>query len=174
MTHRAVDALLELPTGSTSYYFRTRHALIDAIAHHIVATSRSDFEASGLTVSAGRDHENLARDIALSLDGTLAHRTQQLIARTALSIELPSDSPLHAALATSVFSRPNAVALFRALGTDDPETAAADFVSLCEGLIFDRVVGARSLDGLRAGTDASIDQLAHALDTYLRGALTRW
>ncbi|MDJ0113765.1 TetR family transcriptional regulator, partial [Rhodococcus erythropolis] len=43
LTHRAVDQFLELPAGSTSYYFRTREALLEATALHIVHRSRSTF-----------------------------------------------------------------------------------------------------------------------------------
>ena len=44
LTHRAVDQSLELPAGSTSYYFRTREALLEATALHIVHRSRSIFD----------------------------------------------------------------------------------------------------------------------------------
>ncbi|SHW34546.1 TetR family transcriptional regulator [Mycobacteroides abscessus subsp. abscessus] len=37
LTHRAVDQLAGLPEGSTSYYFRTRAALLQACAEHLVA-----------------------------------------------------------------------------------------------------------------------------------------
>ncbi|GGN83945.1 TetR/AcrR family transcriptional regulator [Nocardia rhizosphaerihabitans] len=46
LTHRAVDTQLELPAGSTSYYFRTRHALIEAVADGITTRSRTDFAAA--------------------------------------------------------------------------------------------------------------------------------
>ncbi|WP_336086706.1 TetR/AcrR family transcriptional regulator [Nocardia sp. SSK8] len=45
LTHRALDTRLELPPGSTSYYFRTRNALIAAVADGITARSRADFES---------------------------------------------------------------------------------------------------------------------------------
>ncbi|WP_412543956.1 hypothetical protein R8Z50_16080 [Longispora sp. K20-0274] len=60
-----------------------------------------------------------------------------------------------------------ATALFETLGVTRPEVAGADFVSVVEGLVFDRVAAARSLDGIRAGTPASVEQLARV--TYLRG-----
>ncbi|MGW6726255.1 TetR/AcrR family transcriptional regulator [Nocardia sp. NPDC055029] len=58
LTHRAVDTRLELPAGSTSYYFRTRHALIEAVADGITARSRADFAA------AQRGHTT---DVALTI-----------------------------------------------------------------------------------------------------------
>lgn len=56
LTHRGVDTLLELPSGSTSYYFRTRHALIEAVADAITARSRADF-ATIHTDFAAAQHE---------------------------------------------------------------------------------------------------------------------
>src|SRR5262245_53564436 len=45
LTHRAVDAHLELPKGSTSYYFRTREALIAAAGTRLASIDRADVEA---------------------------------------------------------------------------------------------------------------------------------
>lgn len=168
LTHRRLDTVLDLPAGSTSYYFRTRGALLGAVAERIVDTSRTDFAASGLAPEAG-NLDTIGRAIAAALDGTLERRQSQLIARCVVAIELPTDSPLRAALATSLFSRSKAAELFRVLGADDPGTTAADFVSLFEGLVFDRIFGARSLDGLVAGTEASRAQLARPLQMFLRG-----
>lgn len=42
LTHRAVDAAAGLPAGSTSYYFRTRSALISACYHRLAALSVAD------------------------------------------------------------------------------------------------------------------------------------
>lgn len=39
LTHRALDTALELPGGSASYYFRTKRALIEAIADRITTRS---------------------------------------------------------------------------------------------------------------------------------------
>lgn len=42
LTHRAVDALLRLPTGSTSYYFSSRMALLCAAADCLFELDRAD------------------------------------------------------------------------------------------------------------------------------------
>lgn len=42
LTHRAVDAELQLPTGSTSYYYRTRKALLLAAAERLLALDLVD------------------------------------------------------------------------------------------------------------------------------------
>jgi len=44
LTHRAVDAQLKLPNGSTSYYYRTRSALLLAAAERLIALDTADLE----------------------------------------------------------------------------------------------------------------------------------
>ncbi|MGW6427118.1 TetR/AcrR family transcriptional regulator [Nocardia sp. NPDC055053] len=159
LTHRAVDTQLELPAGSTSYYFRTRHALIEAVADGITARSRADFAAAQRDPTA-----DIARDIAAWLDHLLKHRRNELIARHALIIETLSDPDLHARLAGSLFSLDRATELFTALGAPDPATAAGDFLALLEGLVFDRFAG------LRADQPATVEQLARPLSQFLANA----
>jgi DNA-binding transcriptional regulator YbjK len=59
LTHRAVDAELKLPNGSTSYYYRTRAALLLAAAQRLLVLDAADAEnissdASGLATLLGR------------------------------------------------------------------------------------------------------------------------
>lgn len=59
LTHRAVDAELGLPSGSTSYYYRTRAALLLAAAQRLLALDAADAEsitpdAAGLASLLGR------------------------------------------------------------------------------------------------------------------------
>ncbi|MFD3746687.1 TetR/AcrR family transcriptional regulator [Nocardia sp. NPDC058633] len=163
LTHRALDTQLALPPGSTSYYFRTRQALIEAVAEGITARSRADFVAAQPDSPPGRppDPTQVARDVADWLDHLLAHRRHELIARHALIIEVMSDPPLHARLAGSLFSLDRASELFAALGAAEPRTSAHDFLALLEGLVFDRFAG------LRAGATGDIDQLARPLADFL-------
>ncbi|MFI5503031.1 TetR/AcrR family transcriptional regulator [Nocardia asteroides] len=164
LTHRALDTGLALPQGSTSYYFRTRQALIAAVAEGITARSRADFTAA----QAGRavpEAETAATGIAHWLDQLLAHRRNELIARHALLIEVLSDPELHDSLVGGFFSHARATELCGALGATDPATAAADFLALLEGLVFDRFAGART--GLAAGTPDSVAQLARPLRRFL-------
>ncbi|GAB3973037.1 TetR family transcriptional regulator [Plantactinospora veratri] len=46
LTHRAVDARAGLPLGSTSAYFRTRKALIEAVVRRLADLDRADLEAT--------------------------------------------------------------------------------------------------------------------------------
>jgi AcrR family transcriptional regulator len=163
LTHRALDTRLALPPGSTSYYFRTRQALIEAVADGITARSRADFLAAQHEFANRQPLEpaQVARDIATWLDQLLTHRRNDLIARHALIIEVLSDPELHARLAGSLFSLDRATALFDALGAVDSRASAHDFLAVLEGLVFDRFAG------LRAASAGTIDQLARPLAEFL-------
>jgi AcrR family transcriptional regulator len=43
LTHRAVDEAAGLPAGSTSYYFRSRAALLEAVVAHLVVVDQAAF-----------------------------------------------------------------------------------------------------------------------------------
>ncbi|WP_405488315.1 TetR/AcrR family transcriptional regulator [Nocardia sp. NBC_00511] len=164
LTHRALDTALELPAGSASYYFRTKRALIEAIVDRIATRSRTDFagmERTGDPI----DLDRIARSTAAWLDRLLAQRRNHLIVRHALIIDLLGDAELHGELVGCLFSHRHATTLFDTLGAPDPATAAADFIAVIEGLIFDRFAGART--ALAAGTGKSVDQLAAVLAVQL-------
>ncbi|AYF73225.1 TetR/AcrR family transcriptional regulator [Nocardia yunnanensis] len=164
LTHRALDTALELPAGSTSYYFRTKRALIEAIVERIATRSRADFADR----KPGMDElepNRLAHGIASWLDRLLAQRRNHLIARHALIVDLIGDPALHAELVGCLFSHRHATALFEALSAPEPATAAADFIAVVEGLVFDRFAGART--ELAPGTAASVRQLTAPLARQL-------
>lgn len=165
LTHRALDAALELPAGSVSYYFRTRRALIEAIVDRITTRSHADFEAAELPGPA--DLQAVAQGVAQWLDRLLAHRRNHLIVRHTLVIDLLSDAELHDRLVGCLFSHQHARNLFRALGATDPIRSAADFIAVLEGLVFDRFAGART--DLSPGTSDSVAQLAAPIHAQLRG-----
>ncbi|MGS2808262.1 TetR/AcrR family transcriptional regulator [Nocardia sp. MW-W600-9] len=160
LTHRALDTRLGLPLGSTSYYFRTRHALIEAVADGITARSRADFAAARREPAGDPAH-----DIAAWVDHLLAHRRNELIARHALLIEVLSDPDLHERLAGSLFSLDGATELCTALGAAEPRESAGDLLAVLEGLVFDRLAGVRA--GVPAGTPDSVAQLARPLRCFL-------
>ncbi|WP_435591258.1 TetR/AcrR family transcriptional regulator [Nocardia sp. bgisy118] len=165
LTHRALDTALELPPGSSSYYFRTKRALIEAIADRISARSRSDFVAAEFAAPETADLPSVAHGIAVWLDRLLLERRDHLIARHALIVDLVGDPELHTRLSNSLFSLEGARELFRANDFPDPDTAAADFIAVLEGAVFDRFAGNRS--SLPPGTPASVSQLTTLLSTYL-------
>ena len=162
LTHRAVDARLDLPAGSASYYFRTKRALLEAVVDRLTEVSRRNFETSDLPRINSHDPAVLGREIAGWLNELLTSRGNHLAAHYALALELRGDPALHARVAASMFSRPHATELFEALGVPDAATAGTNFVSLVAGLVFDRFAGAQQ---------NGVDLLAAALTTYIRGAM---
>ncbi|WP_282777026.1 TetR family transcriptional regulator [Nocardia sp. CC201C] len=167
LTHRALDNALTLPAGSTSYYFRTKRALIEAIVDRIHARSRDDFAAMRRDLNAQLTPSHIARDIARWLDDLLAHRRHHLIARHALLVDLLGDSELRRRLTNSLFSLGEARELFAAFGSRAPESDAADFLAVLEGILFDRYAGARR--DAPTGTAGGIRQLEHIVAVYLMG-----
>jgi AcrR family transcriptional regulator len=167
LTHRALDAALELPGGSASYYFRTKRALIEAVVDRITTRSRDDFAAAQLAPTGPRTPRSVAEAVAAWLDRLLAQRRNHLIARHALLIELLDDRDLHPRLARCLFSADHARDLFGAMGFPDPDARADDFVAVVEGAVFDRFAGNRIT--LPPNTPASIDQLARLLIPHLTG-----
>lgn len=172
LTHLAVDGRLGLPRGSTSYYTRTRRALLEAAVARLAVRARADFDAvARRAFERSPDVRAAADGIAAQLDRMLGPRRSDTIARYALVAELTAAAELHEPLARAAFSRPLAVELMVSLQAPDPESAGADLVSLCEGLVFDRVIGSRSLDAPKPGSAASVEQLSQAIRAFLRGVL---
>lgn len=179
LTHRAIDTALALPAGSTSYYFRTRHALLTAIVDRITLRSRADFrDAFGgrpPAVQAGTTVADTATEAATAigswLDALIARRRADVVARYALALELRGDSELHERLMRCLFSAEHATELCTELGIADPTAAAADLLAVLDGAVFDRVAGARG--HLSAGTPESAAELTALVSTYLHGATRR-
>ena len=91
LTHRAVDAEAGVPVGSTSNYFRTREALVDAVVARFVALDREEWAAfGGASGAAGGGAEDLVR----ALDGYVRHSVGpgrvRTLARYALFLEAAS------------------------------------------------------------------------------------
>lgn len=164
LTHRALDTALDLPAGSTSYYFRTKRALVEGIVERIATRSRADFAARPPAMDE-LTPDRIAHGVAGWLDRLLAQRRNHLIARHALIVDLLGDAELHEKLATCLFSHRHATTLFDNLGATDPATAASDFIAVIEGLVFDRFAGART--ELAPGTPASVAQLSGVLAKQL-------
>ncbi|MFD4183117.1 TetR/AcrR family transcriptional regulator, partial [Rhodococcus sp. NPDC058514] len=133
LTHRGVDRRLELPAGSTSYYFRTKRDLLIATVGHLTDRSRREFTRSRLEPAADADIADIAKGIGAYVDGLLSGRTRDLRARYALTLEMVHDKQIQAALAVSLFSPERAVELTSALGTDHPDRDAANLIALLEG-----------------------------------------
>lgn len=163
VTHQAIDKRLELAKGSTSYYFRTREALVTAAVRRLAERSRTAF----LEVHADNSSptvDSAANLIAGQLELLLTDRRRDVLARYALAVDAASDEELRSALASCLFSVEMATGLMEALGAVEPASAAYDLISLLEGLVFDAVHGPRSV------RDESADSRA----ARLRAAVRLW
>lgn len=145
VTHQAIDRRLSLAKGSTSYYFRTRDALVSAAVRRLTERSRAAFaEAYGAGVG-GVSVEGAADLMADQIVLLLTGRRRDVLARYALAVDAADDEELRPALAGCLFSVEKATGLLEALGASDPDSAAHDLISLLEGLVFDSVYGSRSV-----------------------------
>jgi len=144
LTHQGIDARLGLARGSTSYYYRTRHALVSAAIAHLARRSREHFESAASTVRPPTV-EAAGNLIADQLETLVTDRRRDVLARYALVVDAAADDELRAGLASCLFSLPAATALMGALGASEPPGAARDLISLLEGMVFDFSFGTRVL-----------------------------
>ncbi|MFD6675824.1 TetR/AcrR family transcriptional regulator [Rhodococcus zopfii] len=144
LTHQGIDARLGLARGSTSYYYRTRHALVSAAIAHLTRRSREHFESAAPSV-VPPTIEVAGNLIADQLETLLTDRRRDVLARYALVVDASADDELRAGLASCLFSLPAATALMEELGASEPLDAARDLISLLEGMVFDFASGTRAL-----------------------------
>ncbi|WP_245677099.1 TetR/AcrR family transcriptional regulator [Nocardia acidivorans] len=175
ITHHAIDDLLGIARGSTSYYYRTRQELLRAAVIHLAATSRAAFrvalDSGDRRAWAPPSIDAAAELMAGQVDLLLGARRRDALARYALAADTAGDQTLRTELAVCLFSLPAATALMADLGAADPGQAAHDVISLLEGLLFDRLHGHRALLGLEAGTPASLADLRGPLRLWLARAV---
>ncbi len=154
------------PPGSTSYYARTRSALIDEIVRVLAEHSIADLEDAGLALSAlGGAAEQAARedllDALVAAVDTFARRPDELKARCALLLELEHDDPSHAMLAErSPVQQRMAERLADALdapGIHASTERAGELMSLCDALL------------MRSAITGAPVQVAPTLSAYIHG-----
>lgn len=142
LTHHAVDRSLGLPLGSASYYFRTRHALLEATARWIANRSRAELDRglpgaadAGPGVPGRNGLPGAAAVVARQMELLLTVRRDQALARTALLGETSLPGDVRSALAHCLFSHRLAENLMAGLGAHEPRDAAMDLVTFLEGLV---------------------------------------
>ncbi|WP_136519937.1 MULTISPECIES: TetR/AcrR family transcriptional regulator [Cellulomonas] len=146
LTHRAVDEAAGLPTGSTSYYHRTRAALLEACLDDLVRQDEADIAATAPLLRAG-DEASLAAVLAEVLHRwATTDRTRQL-GRYELFLEAVRRPDLARALHQGGAAVRRAVAeVLSDLGAPEPRQRADWLVAAMEGVLLERVAGARSTD----------------------------
>lgn len=163
-THRAVDRAAELPEGSTSYYFRTREALLTATLDRMAELDVAD--AGELPRLGGVAEFDELTDLVTAL----VHRwvttgRERTLARYELSLETTRRPELRATMERLGGGfRVMAEKLLQAAGADEPQRRGRAFVSYMDGLIFHQV--------LQIGSgDFSPTELRAACRDLLRTAL---
>ncbi|AWZ18524.1 TetR/AcrR family transcriptional regulator [Streptomyces sp. ICC1] len=141
LTHRAVDGAAALPAGSTSYYFRTRTALIGACYRRLAELDLADFDGDAPAVGSDRNAAAGALG-ALLYRWLTAGRARQL-ARFELSLEAARNTELEAELhQAGLGARARAAAVLAALGARRPQESAELLAAWTDGLLYDRLAGA--------------------------------
>jgi len=144
LTHRAVDAAAGLPAGSTSYYFRSRAALLQACVADLVAQDHADLDLMSPLVTAP-DEDAVAGALADVLLRWLGADRWRHVARYELSMEAVRRPDLAAVLHQGGATiRHRVAAVLAGLGASDPVEQAYWLVACLDGIVFDRVAGANT------------------------------
>lgn len=159
LTHRAVDREAGLPEGSTSYYFRTRQALLQAVVERATEVDTAEMEVSSL-----EDPDTAATVIASVLEEWVTTGRERQVARFELALEATRRPELRASLvARQEVFRGALQQQFALLGIDDPSGRAKELVALLNGLLFDTVVREESPDEAAAVIRANVPRLVAAV-----------
>lgn len=161
LTHRAVDEQAGLPPGSTSYYLRTRDALLSACVGRMLERDLAR-GSTGAEPPPGLDLEEFLVEMMLQL---VRDRPDDLVARYELSLEASRRPDLRTAIVEGGRRLRETLATFlAALGIPDPEKAAWPVAAMMDGLMYDRVAG--------AGSSLPEDAFDNAVRTSLSALLT--
>ena len=134
LTHRAVDAEAGLPAGSTSYYLRTRHALLAACVDRLLALDeRTISERAGVPVV----------EVLVAMMVRLAREQP---ASTIARYELTLEATRHPALAALINEharrlRSGLARMLADAGIPDPEDSSWPMAAMLDGLLRDRITG---------------------------------
>jgi AcrR family transcriptional regulator len=159
LTHRAVDAAAGLAEGTSSYYFRTRAALLQACVDRLAAQTLAEVPRGG---GGPSDVEGLV-DASVAVVGRwLTDDRARLLARWELALESTRRPELGAALRDAGRRiRERVAAALAGIGIADPERRADDLVACLDGLAFDQLAG--------AGPDRDGSALHTAITDVVRG-----
>jgi DNA-binding transcriptional regulator YbjK len=161
LTHRAVDQAASVPEGSTSYYFRTRLALLTAVTDRLLAVDLADTPRAPR--GAAIDLDAMAEFAAQMIAHWAGPGRDRMLARYEISLESVRHPSLRARfLDAGAALRTRTVEFFAALGVPDAQRAGRDFVAILDGLIYDQLAGAggpRSAADLRATIRALLSGL---------------
>ena len=157
LTHRAVDGAAGLPEGTSSYYFRTRSALLQACVDRMAARTLSEMASGSTGATAVTSVDGLVAASVATVGRWLADDRERLLARWELALESTRRPELGAALqAAGARVRERVAVTMSALGIADPERRAHDLVACLDGLAFDQLAGAGRIPRDTAALHAAI------------------
>jgi DNA-binding transcriptional regulator YbjK len=137
LTHRAVDAAAGIAAGSTSYYFRSRSALVEGCVHRLLEIDEAN-EVPAVAAAPPARLVDAIVAVAVAMVTTQRHRT---LARYELSLAGAREPHLRAALVAGGDTiRALAARTLAAAGAADPAAAAAELAALLDGLVFTALV----------------------------------
>lgn len=172
LTHRAVDEAAALPPGSTSYYFRTRAALLDATVARLAELDLAPAEqlpagsAPEGAVPTPDSPAEVAGLLAAMLNDSLTRHRDRTLARYELSLEATRRPALRATLDQAGLSfRRLAAMMLAGLGSAAPERHARMLIAYCDGMLFDSIAGAGQ------AAPPSAEELRTGLTELLTGIL---
>ena len=160
LTHRAVDAAAGLPSGSTSYYFRSRATL----EQWDLAEDVPDVEAALRT--AGPDVSEALAGVLTAVGVRMATTERwRTLARYELSLAAVRDPALRGDLiAGGDTIRRRGAALLAMVGAVEPETASAQVAAVLDGLVYTALVrGPHDPEALAAWLRPALEQVVHGV-----------
>ncbi len=161
LTHRAVDAEAGLPPGSTSYYLRTRDALLTACVDRMLQRDLEQF------LPPEPDLPSLLIGFIVT---QVVERPEDLLARYELSIESVRRPSLRAALVEAGTGlRQMLTSMLTSYGVPHAEVVATAVAGMLDGLMYDRVAGVGA-DQPAAAFEASVRRSVTALLDGLRSS----
>ena len=138
LTHRAVDREAGLPEGSTSYYFRTRQALLQAVVERA-----TEVDAAEIPRRPAESLDSFAEATTGVVETWVTTGWQRQLARFELALEATRRPEMREVLVVrrDIF-REMVTEQFDVLGIPDSRRRAASFVDLLNGLLFTAIAGA--------------------------------
>jgi DNA-binding transcriptional regulator YbjK len=164
LTHRGVDARLRLPGGSTSYYFRTRAALLLAAAERLLELDMAD------VAQLPTDAANATRAATLVQRWLLPESRTRSLARMELLLAAARDPELEFMARARNGFIDRVVGATRGAEADEARVAATALIALVDGLTLhglvtgslSRSAAQRMLERLRGPASGAPAQGTHA------------
>lgn len=137
LTHRAVDSRADVPAGSTSYYFRTRSALLQGVLARLLELDTLDYERFA---TGGTDRRALTTSLVKLYRHWLDSARDRQCARYAIYLDAGVDPELRALLdAANGQLAGEMEGMLRSAGCPHPRRDARLLIALLDGLLYDQL-----------------------------------